>query len=171
VPTAVYVLNRAHTRSVNDKTPYEAWYGKKPVVEHLRVFGCVAHVKSARPFLHKLNDRSTHMVFVGYEPGSKAYMVHDPATRRVHVSRDIVFDEAARWDWSSHGGNKADGGDGFVVEYTASPTPRAAAAVELNDAGTSTGSFAASPTSPVTAMLSPSASPPIKFAKPPSPSD
>jgi hypothetical protein len=168
VTTAVYVLNRAHTRSVDGKTPYETWYWKKPAVEHLWVFGCVAHVRSARPFLRKLDDRSTPMVFVEYEPRSKAYRVYDLAMRRVHVSRDVMFDEAASWDWSGHGGNEADGGDGFVVEYTTSPTPRAAAAVELDDAGTSTGSFAASPTSPVTAMPLPSASPPIKFATPPS---
>lgn len=50
VTTAVYVLNRAFTRSVDGKTPYEAWHGKRPSVEHLRIFGCVVHVKSARPF-------------------------------------------------------------------------------------------------------------------------
>jgi transposase InsO family protein len=76
VTTAVYVLNRAHTRSVDGKTPYETWYWKKPAVEHLRVFGCVAHVRSARPFLRKLDDRSTPMVFVKYEPRSKAYRVY-----------------------------------------------------------------------------------------------
>jgi hypothetical protein len=30
VSTAVYVLNRALTKSVKDKTPFEAWHGKKP---------------------------------------------------------------------------------------------------------------------------------------------
>ena len=37
------------------------------------------------------------MIFVGYEPGSKAYRAYDPMTRRIHISRDIVFDEAAQW--------------------------------------------------------------------------
>ncbi|KAF0899185.1 hypothetical protein E2562_015550 [Oryza meyeriana var. granulata] len=35
------------------------------------------------------------MVFVGYETGSKAYRVYDPETRRVHVTRDVVFDDGA----------------------------------------------------------------------------
>lgn len=99
VTTFVYMLNRAYTRSIDHKTPYEAWYGKNPAVEHLCVFGCVAHVKSARPGLRKLDDRSTPMVLIGYEPGSKAFRVYNPATSRVHVSRDVVFDEAARWPW------------------------------------------------------------------------
>jgi hypothetical protein len=69
------------------------------IVEHLRVFGCVAHVKSAHPFLLKLDDRSTPMFCIGYEPCCKAYREYDPATRRVHVTRDAVFDETASWKW------------------------------------------------------------------------
>jgi hypothetical protein len=30
VCTAVYILNRSPTKSLNKKTPYEAWHGKKP---------------------------------------------------------------------------------------------------------------------------------------------
>lgn len=80
-------------------TPYEAWCGRKPGVSYLRTFGCVAHVKNVKPHLKKLEDRSTPMVFVGYEAGSKAYRVFDPVTDRVHVTRDVIFDEQAQWDW------------------------------------------------------------------------
>jgi hypothetical protein len=117
VTTAVYVLNRTFTRSVDGRTPYEAWHRRKPSVEHFRVFGCIAHVKSARPFLRKLDDRSTPMVFIGYEPGSKAYRVYDPATRRVHVTRDVVFDETASWVWEEKDGGTSPSQD-FEVEYT-----------------------------------------------------
>ncbi|KAF0888573.1 hypothetical protein E2562_016042 [Oryza meyeriana var. granulata] len=56
------------------------------------------------------------MIFVGYEPGSKAYRAYDPVTRRVHISRDIVFDEEAQWEWD----DKAIMGDDtdFTIEYT-----------------------------------------------------
>lgn len=101
VVMAVYLLNRAPTKSLAGRTPYEAWHGKKPTVEHLRTFGCVAHVKTVKPHLKKLDDRSVKMVLLGYEPGAKAYRVFDPVARRVHVTRDIVFDEAAQWDWSA----------------------------------------------------------------------
>src|SRR4051812_46371629 len=74
VLTTVFILNRCFTRSVDGMTPYEAWHGKKPDVRFLRVFGCVGHVKVARPHLQKLDDRSTPMVLIGYETGSKAYM-------------------------------------------------------------------------------------------------
>ena len=42
VSTATYLRNRCPTRAVEGKTPYEAWHGTKPRVDHLRVFGCTA---------------------------------------------------------------------------------------------------------------------------------
>jgi hypothetical protein len=59
------------------------------------MFGCIAHIKVTMPNLKKLDDRSKLTIFIGYEPGSKAYRVYDPMTRRMHVSRDLVFEEAA----------------------------------------------------------------------------
>ena len=115
VLTAVFILNRSFTRSVDGKTPYEAWYGRKPDVRFLRTFGCVGHVKTARPQLKKLDDRSTPMVFMGYETGSKAYKMYDPVSKRVHVSRDVIFDEDARWTWEASG--EAPASSSFTVEY------------------------------------------------------
>lgn len=99
--TAVYLLNRSPTKSIIGKTPYEAWYKRKPSVHHLRTFGCVAHVKTMHPHLLKLEDRSTAMVFIGYEPGSKAYRCYDPNSQRLHSSRDIVFEEDKCWNWDT----------------------------------------------------------------------
>jgi transposase InsO family protein len=81
VSTAVYLLNRSSSKAIGGKTPYQLWNGVTPAVEHLRTFGCIAHVKVNTPHLKKLDDRSWRMVFVGYEPGSKAYRVYDPTTR------------------------------------------------------------------------------------------
>jgi hypothetical protein len=106
VATAVYVLNRLPTKGVAGMTPYEAWYGKKPVVHHLCTFGYIAHVKNSSPNLKKLDDRSRAMVFVGYEQGTKGYWVYDPLTGRVCVSRDVVFDEQAQWDWKDNDANE-----------------------------------------------------------------
>jgi hypothetical protein len=38
---------------------------------------------------------------LGYEPSAKAYWVLDPVAQRIHVSRDIVFDEDASWPWGT----------------------------------------------------------------------
>jgi transposase InsO family protein len=99
VTTAVYLLNRSSSKSVQGKTPYELWTGSTPGVQHLRTFGCIAHVKTTTPHLKKLDDRSRRMIFVGYEPGSMAYRAYDPVAERVTISRDVVFDEAAQWSF------------------------------------------------------------------------
>jgi hypothetical protein len=99
VHTAVFLLNRAPTAALNGRTPYQAWYRKKPAVHFLKVFGCVAYIKRPRPHLSKLEDQGQKVVFIGYQDGSKAYRFYDPVTERVHVSRNAVFNEGACWDW------------------------------------------------------------------------
>ncbi|KAG8064903.1 hypothetical protein GUJ93_ZPchr0004g39485 [Zizania palustris] len=119
VLTAIFILNRSLTRSVKGMTPFESWYGFKPPVHFFRVFGCVAHVKVAGDHLKKLDDRSVPMVFIGYEEGTKAYRFFNPKTKRVHISRDAVFDEGRSWSWDEgEGGTHMDGQEPFHVEYT-----------------------------------------------------
>jgi hypothetical protein len=93
VSTAAYLLNCSPMKSVKGMTPYEAWHGRKPSVHHLCTFGCVAHVKKVGPGLTKLSDRSSQMVFTGYDSGSKAYRFYNPESRKLVVSRDAVFEE------------------------------------------------------------------------------
>ena len=38
VNTAVYILNRCPTKAVENETPYEVWYKRKPEVRTLRIF-------------------------------------------------------------------------------------------------------------------------------------
>ena len=81
-------------------TPYEAWHKRKPNVQHLRTFGCVAHVKRLGPHIDKLADRSVLSVFTGYEEGSKAYRIYDPVARRLFITRDVLFEEGRSWPWN-----------------------------------------------------------------------
>jgi hypothetical protein len=81
--------------SVEGATPYEVWFGQKPSVQHLRTFGCIGYVKDTRPHLTKLEDRGRQTVFIGYEQGTKGYMMYDPMGKKVHINKYVVFDEAA----------------------------------------------------------------------------
>ena len=99
VNTCVYVLNRSYTKSLKGETPYEKWCGRKPSVDHLRVFGSVVHVKTTRK-ISKLEDRSTVMILIGYERGRKAYRCLDPMNFKVTISRDVIFEESQSWDFS-----------------------------------------------------------------------
>jgi hypothetical protein len=97
------------------------------------------------------------MVFIRYEPGSKANQVHDLATRHVHVTRVAVFDEAAIWKCGENSTASLQDLEDFVVEYTVASesratthrTPRSAAGTEEEgDKDTRGESESASPPSP-----------------------
>ncbi|KAL8112473.1 hypothetical protein AgCh_019977 [Apium graveolens] len=55
---SVYILNRLPTRALSRVTPYEAWTGRKPDMGHIRIFGCLAHMKLPANQVTKLSDRS-----------------------------------------------------------------------------------------------------------------
>ena len=62
------------------------------------MFGCIAHTKVDSVHTKKLDDRSVTLVHLGIEPGSKAYRLYNPSTRRAVVSRDVIFNEEACWN-------------------------------------------------------------------------
>lgn len=97
---ATYLINRVSTISLQGETPYERLRKKKPNLSHLRIFGCVSFVRTNTVGRKKLDDRSKVLVHLGTEPGSKAYRLLDPTTKRVVVSRDVVFDEGKSWNWN-----------------------------------------------------------------------
>lgn len=90
---AMYLLNRLPTKAMGDRTPYEAWNGKKPHLGHLKIFGCKGHARPGVSHLKKLDDRSVPMVYFGKEEGSKAHRMFNPQTNMIVVSRDVVFEE------------------------------------------------------------------------------
>jgi hypothetical protein len=71
------------------------WYGKKPNLQHLRVFGCKAYVHIPDQKRPKLDAKSLPCIFIGYSDISKAYRFFDPASHCVHESRDAIFDESS----------------------------------------------------------------------------
>jgi hypothetical protein len=86
VSTVVYVLNRCPMKGMDGMTPFDVWHGKKSVVHHLIMFGCIVYVWNMTPHLKKLEDRSRKMIFVGFESGSKVYRAYDPVMKHVHVT-------------------------------------------------------------------------------------
>src|SRR6185436_17293441 len=65
-----------------------------PRYVHLRVFGCACYPNTSATAPHKLAPRSTRCVFLGYSPDHKGYRCFDLTTRRVLISRHVVFDES-----------------------------------------------------------------------------
>ena len=83
--TMVFILNRAPTKALKGKMPFEAWHGCKPSMSFLWTFGCIGRVRKTKLVLTKLEDRSTPMVFLGYVEGTKAYRLYEPCGGKVVV--------------------------------------------------------------------------------------
>ncbi|GMI83498.1 hypothetical protein HRI_002019000 [Hibiscus trionum] len=89
-------------------TPNEAWNGKKPGIGHLKIFECIAYAHIPEQIRKKLDDRGEKCIFIGYDERSKAYRLYNPLTKKLIISRDVEFDEAEHWNWSSEE-NKIEG--------------------------------------------------------------
>ena len=62
VATTVYLKNRSPTKAVEKMTPYEAWFGKKPSLGHLKTFGCTAYAYIPKAKRYKLDWKSKKCV-------------------------------------------------------------------------------------------------------------
>ena len=86
--SACYILNNVPSKSV-DKTPYEIWTGRKPIISHLRVWGCPAYVKRLES--DKLGPKSDRCLFVGYPKESKGYYFYLPEEQKLFVGLKATF--------------------------------------------------------------------------------
>ncbi|KAG6528166.1 hypothetical protein ZIOFF_010316 [Zingiber officinale] len=93
-----YLINRFPTKILKDCTPHEAWYGRKSDIRHLKVFGSVAYSLIPQANKNKFDDKSEKCIFIGYSERSKAYKLYNPKTKKIVISRDVLFDEDASFD-------------------------------------------------------------------------
>uniref|UniRef100_A0A2N9HDI0 CCHC-type domain-containing protein n=1 Tax=Fagus sylvatica TaxID=28930 RepID=A0A2N9HDI0_FAGSY len=72
-------------------SPYELWNGRKPNLNYLKVWGCIAYFRVPDPKRTKLGPRAIKSVFVGYAVNSKAYRLLDLSSNTIVESRDVEF--------------------------------------------------------------------------------
>ena len=86
--TAAFTLNRAPSKSV-ETTPYELWFGKKPKLSFLKVWGCDAYVKKLQP--EKLEPKSEKCVFIGYPKETIGYTFYLRSEGKIFVAKNGSF--------------------------------------------------------------------------------
>jgi hypothetical protein len=88
---ADFLQNRLLTKVVKDQTPFEAWYGYKPSLNFLKIFGCLCFTLVPQTKRDKLDKRALPDIFIGYSLVAKAYKVFQPQTGKIVISRDVHF--------------------------------------------------------------------------------
>jgi len=99
VKWCIHVQNRSPTTAINHGTPEEMWSGLKPRVDYFRLFGCIAHVHVPDQRRSKLDDKSHQCVLLGVSDEMKAYKLFDPITKKIIISKDMIFEEDKIWNW------------------------------------------------------------------------
>ena len=75
-----------------NKTPYELWYGYKPNVSYLKVFGSKCYILK-ESIKGKFDVKSDEGIFLGYSCKRKAYKYLNLSTHKIIESAHVRIDE------------------------------------------------------------------------------
>ncbi|KAJ3535136.1 hypothetical protein NMY22_g6623 [Coprinellus aureogranulatus] len=87
------ILNATPSSALSSTTSYEVWHKTKPDLSMHRVFGCRVYVHIQRKDRKNLQSHTEACIFVGFEPGYKGWKCYNPATKKIVISRDVIFAE------------------------------------------------------------------------------
>jgi transposase InsO family protein len=93
------ILNSAHLKNVlpssalGGRSPFEAFYGRKPDLSYLRPFGCLAYSHIPDATRHKYEFVSRRCFLLGHVRHA-GYVLWDASAKRVVRSRHVRFDES-----------------------------------------------------------------------------
>nr|GEV02405.1 retrovirus-related Pol polyprotein from transposon TNT 1-94 [Tanacetum cinerariifolium] len=95
VNTACYVQNRLLVVKPHNKTPYELFHGRTPILNFMRPFGCPVTILIIVDHLGKFDGNADEGCFVGYSLNSKAFRVFNNRTRILEENLHIRFSESS----------------------------------------------------------------------------
>jgi len=76
------------------KTLYELFKGRRPVLSHLKLFGCKCFIlNNGKESLGKFDAKADEGVFLGYATQSHGYRVYNKRLMTIEDSMHVVFDE------------------------------------------------------------------------------
>lgn len=96
IMAANYIKNRCPTNAYGkqfaDKTPAEIWYGKKPDLSNIRIFGstCYNHIPSEKRA--KLEAKASKCIMLGYA-SDNSYRLWSIEGKKVIIGRNVTFNE------------------------------------------------------------------------------
>ncbi|KAK2922999.1 Ribonuclease H superfamily [Fusarium oxysporum f. sp. vasinfectum] len=120
-----YFLDTSPSKALN-KTPYEAWFGDKPDLSHLRVIGANGWAILPSAKRQKLRAKTIQCRLLGYQ-GSSNYIVVDNNSR-VFIANNVIFDESSFHEATgTPTGSKRTRSEGPTLYPEPEPSPKKAA--------------------------------------------
>lgn len=88
---AVYILNLTGNSTLKGLSPYELWFGKKPKIDDLHIFGEEVYTYIPNIKRKKLNSKGDFGVFVGYGENLKGYRIWHSETNNIKIEINVQF--------------------------------------------------------------------------------
>ena len=76
---------------------YEAWFKRKPKVDHFKFFKCISYSHIPKENREKLDGNGEKCILIGYSDESKGYHLCNPKSKKLIISSGVIFDEASKW--------------------------------------------------------------------------
>ena len=91
---AVFILDRCPRRSNQSSiTPFEAFFGVKPDLSDIRIFGCIAYAHVSPAEHQHLEPRAQRGIYVGNDESRRGFKLVLDGKRKPIVARSVVFYE------------------------------------------------------------------------------
>ncbi|GBN45793.1 Retrovirus-related Pol polyprotein from transposon TNT 1-94 [Araneus ventricosus] len=76
--------------------PLETWIGKKPKLNYLKKFGCVAYFHVPKVTRNKFDVPGRRGILLGYATDRRGYRIYDIRNRKIIEERSIKFNESLK---------------------------------------------------------------------------
>ena len=70
-------------------TPTELWLGRKPSLNHIRIWSAPTHVLNQKS--DKIGSRTKVCIFIGYPKGTRGEIFYSTKDKKVFVSTHAIF--------------------------------------------------------------------------------
>jgi hypothetical protein len=92
--TTVFLINRLPSPILDNHSPFFKLFKKTLDYTLLCTFGCLCYPLLRSYAAHKLTFRSKPCIFLEYGANQRGYRCLEPHSKKVYLSRSVVFDEA-----------------------------------------------------------------------------
>lgn len=103
-------------RPILEKTPYELWRNRKPIISYFHSFGCICYMLNTKDQIGKFYSKVDKGTFLDYLKKSKVYKAYNSRTLIVEETINVKFE-----DVSQTGMKQLDLGDEFSDFHLTKP--------------------------------------------------